>query len=173
MRLLRLTFLLISAVFVSGAHAQDVETNGNVCGDPISPCNHTKWKFPSNDLSFQLPVNLKWQTNYRSAFFYAVVLQSRKAIHASDVDSPCGGYFTETERRKVQALFPARKVFASRFGCADPGVGYTNVNFDFNLMAVYGGGSQQEASQVLKIAKAKGFKDANIRRMQVVLGFGD
>lgn len=163
-------------LFLTVSHfvfSQEIQTNGKVCGNPSASCSHSKWKFESNDLSFKLLPNLKWQTNYYSTHFYAVILQSRKAVHASHVDSECGGYFSESERRAAQNLFPNNKVFASRFGCGEPGIGYTNVNYNYNFLAVYAGETEAQAKNFLETVKAKGVSDANIRKMQVVLGYGD
>jgi hypothetical protein len=170
--------LFICALLLLGAHSQvsysfQVQTNGGVCGNPSAPCSHTKWKFSANDLSFKLPRTLKWQTNYQSAPFYAVILKSRRAIPARNVDDRCGGYFSENERSMAQRQFPNNKVFTSRFGCEVLGVGYTNVNHNYNLLAVYAGDTERDASTFLRTVKAKGYYDANIRRMQVVLSYGD
>jgi hypothetical protein len=178
-RLKRPTFictLILSLTISTFAYSQEVQTNGKVCGSPSAPCSHNKWKFSAEDLSFKLPKTLKWQTNYHSANFYAIILKSQRAVE--DPDGPagaaeCSGYFSESERSKIQKSFPANKVFASRFGCGDPATGYTNVNFDYNILAVYAGGTEREAKNFLKIVKAKGYSDANIRRMQVVVGYGD
>ncbi len=47
------------------------------------------------------------------------------------------------------------------------------VLFLLPVLAVYAGETQTGANAFLKMVKAKGFSDANIRKMQVVLGFGD
>lgn len=169
-------FIIFIWAFGPGGFAQDVETNGKVCGIASSPCNHVKWRFQANDLSFRLPTNLKWQTNYRSAHFYAIILKSQPAVVDSDVDSTnCSkGYFGEAERINVQKTFPANKVFASRNGCyGTTGIFYTNVNSVYEFIAVYAGETQQQANVLLQAVRNKGFADANIRRMQVILGFGD
>lgn len=170
--LILIVFFLCAAL----AHSQDVETNGKVCGNANSSCNHAKWRFQGHDLSFRLPTNLKWQTNYRSAHFYAIIIKSRPAVVDSDVDSDnCSkGYYSEVERMKVQKEFPANKVFASRNGCyGTTGIFYTNANSAYEFIAVYAGETRQQANTFLKIVRGKGFADANVRRMQVILGFGD
>ncbi len=168
--------LIILPVANQFAYSQEVQTNGKVCGNPSAPCSHSKWKFSTEDLSFKLPKTLKWQTNYYSAHFYAIILKSRRAVE--DPDGPagaaeCSGYFSENERSKVQKSFSTNKVFASRFGCGDPATGYTNVNYDYNILAVYAGETETEAKSFLKTVKAKGYSDANIKKMQVVVGYGD
>lgn len=154
--------------------AQDVETNGSVCGNPASPCVKS-YRFPPHDLSFTLPAKLKWQTNYRSAYFYAIILKSRPVVQDENVDDVrCSrGYYSEEERSRVQALFPAKKVFATRNGCYMPSVWYTNVNSKYEFVSVYAGTTEAEAKALLPTVKVKGFIDANIRKMHVALGNGD
>lgn len=65
------------------------------------------------------------------------------------------------------------KIFASRFGCEVLGVGYTNANYDYNFLAIYAGETETEAKSFLKTIKAKDYSDANVRKMQVVLNYGD
>jgi hypothetical protein len=169
---------LITVLFcISFALAQsnEIQTNGKVCGNPVVPCSHSKIKFSAEDLSFKLPRTLKWQKNYYSAYFYSIILMSRRAVEDPDGhvgDAECSGYFSESEQSKVQKQFPNNKVFASRFGCGEPGIGYTNVNHDYNILAVYAGETEREAGNFLKTVKAKGYRDANVRKMQVVLGYG-
>lgn len=173
--LLCLITVLICVTFPQ-AQSNGVQTTGKVCGNPSAPCSHSKWKFQANDISFKLPRTLKWLTNYYSANFYTVILKSKRAV--ADPDGPageaeCSGYYSESERIKVQKQFPSNKVFASRSGCTDPGIDYTNSNYDYNFLAVYAGETETEAKNFLKTVKAKGYSDANIRKIQVVLGYGD
>jgi len=143
-----------------------------VCGNPSERCR-TSFKFEPYDLPFKLTGELKWFGEYKSEGFYAVVLGSRKAIPDPDGLAgykQCSGHFAESERLGVQALFPANKVFASTFGCDYFQVSYTNVNADYNFMAIYAGRNEADANLVLKKAKTTGrFAGANLRRMQVVL----
>ncbi len=84
------------------------------------------------------------------------------------------GYYSEDERSRVQDLFPTHKVFASRIGCYMATVWYTNVKNDYEFLAVYAGNTEAEAKIFLKQLKAKKeFPGANIRKMQVVYGYGD
>lgn len=157
------------------AYSDEVHTGGRVCGNPNHPCQAAKWKFENWDISFVLPRELKWLNNYYSADFYAVILKSRRAV--PDPDGPagpaeCSGYFSEPERAKTQSLFPNQKVFASHFGCGHLTVGYTNVNYDYDFLAVYGGETLAEANRALASAKGK-FAGANVRKMQVVIDYGD
>jgi hypothetical protein len=153
----------------------EIQTHLKVCPNPSRPCLR-EHIFSDNDLTFGLPANLVWQRNYYSESFYAIILKSRPAVIDEDPNSDnCKrGFFPESERRGVQALFPARKVFSSEFGCHMALIAYTNVNFKYNFIAVYAGETQTEAASVLTQVKATGqFQEANIRKMQVVLGYGD
>lgn len=172
-------FTVILIVFTGSlvVYPDEVHTEGKVCANPSRSCQSAKWKFEAWDLSFPLPRELKWQTNYYSADFYAVILKSRPAV--PDPDGPagsarCSGNFSERERLQTQSLFANQKVFASRFGCGHMTVGYTNVNYNFNFLAVYAGETQAAADSFLAQVKASGkFPGANIRKMQVVLDYGD
>ena len=128
-----------------------------VCGDPSQPCAG----FHEHDLSFARESTGTARVQEVSAAFFAVILESgeRCAI-------------PESERRRVQALFPARKVFSSRFECdgdVENNVKYANVDEKRAFVAVYAGKTAGDADKVLAEAKAKGFAGANVRRMQVVL----
>ena len=127
-----------------------------VCGDPAKPCPG----FREHDLSFTRSSVPMARDEERSQPFFAVILVSgdRCAI-------------PEAERRRIQALFPSRKVFSMRFECdgdVENNVTYTNVDAKRGFVAVYGGAAREEAQKVLADARAKGFKDANLRRMQAV-----
>lgn len=172
---LKASILTLMAVFF--VSADEVHTGGKVCANPSVPCQSTSGKFGPHDLPFSLPANLKWLNNYYSATFYAVILKSKQAV--PDPDGPagpakCSNYFSERERLEAQSVFPKQKVFASRFGCGSPGVGYTNVNYNFNFLAVYAGETKAAANSFLAQLKASGkFPGSNIRKMQVVLDYGD
>jgi hypothetical protein len=166
-------FLIL--VFSYTVRPDDIQTNGRVCAEPSAPCQSSKWQFRQYDLSFKLPRELKWLNNYRSATFYAIILKSMRAI--PDPDGPagereCSGYVSETERTRVQKMFATRKVFASRFGCGSPGVWYTNVNADYNFLAVYAGETQATADSFLRTVRGS-FPGANLRKIQIVLDYGD
>ncbi len=173
--LLCLVSVLICVTFPQ-AQSNGVQTNGKVCGNPSAPCLPSERKFQANDISFKLPRTLKWQTYYYSANFYAVILKSKRAVADPDGQegaTECSGYYSESERIKVQKQFPSNKVFTSRSGCVGSGIDYTNYNYDYNFLAVYAGATKNEAKQILKTVKAKGYSDANIRKTQVVFDYGD
>lgn len=146
------------------------QTGEKVCPHPAAPCRPESYTFQPYELSVSLPKELAWMTAHYSLPFYAILLRSVKAIPAEDPTEDCGGYISEQERLKVQAMFPHRKVFASRNGCFGPGmVWYTNSNSTYNFLAVYGGETLEEAQQFLLQVKTKGFHDAHMRKMQLVV----
>lgn len=168
--------VVLFCVTLGQTQSSEIQTKGKVCGNPSAPCSHSKWTFEANDLSFKLPQTLQWQKNYYSASFYAIILKSMRAVEDPDGpagDAECSGYFSESARGAAQQQFPSNKVFASRFGCDMTGIAYTNVRSEYNILAVYAGETEREAQSFLKTVKAAGYSDANIRRMQVVLGYGD
>jgi hypothetical protein len=171
------TIILIALTGSLFVYSDEVHTGGKVCADPSRSCVSANWKFKTWDLSFPLPRELKWQSNYYSADFYAVILTSKPAV--PDPDGPagsaeCSGNFSERERLQTQLLFPNHKVFASRFGCGHMTVGCTNVNYNYNFLAVYAGETLSAANSFLAGVKAtRKFQSANIRKMQVVIDYGD
>jgi hypothetical protein len=128
-----------------------------ICGNPQIPCK-TSITFQPYDLQFRVPANA---VIFDTELFYAVIL---KSIPAGADD--CNKFIPEADRLRAQALFPDRKVFASR--CIEPGeLFYTNVNDNQRLMAVYAGATLAEANRVLTAVKATGkFPGANLRRMR-------
>lgn len=135
-----------------------VVTQGKVCPDPNRPCDG----FKHNELSFRIATPFQFDRGRdKSAPFYAVLLKS--ATRCS---------IAEDERRRVQALFPERKVFVHQYFCQDFGdkVTYTNVNEKYGFLAVYAGETEAEARKILARAQATGqFPDANIRKMEVIV----
>lgn len=128
-----------------------------ICFNPSVPCKSAA-TFEPHDLPFELR---EGNVIDETEFFYAVIL---KSIRADDTN--CEQFVPESERVQAQALFPSRKVFASR--CADPGaLYYTNVNPAQRFMAVYAGKTQGEAARMLAAVRAtRKFPGANIRRMR-------
>jgi hypothetical protein len=164
-----LGILLLSWALASHADTA-TQTGEKVCPDPAAPCRPDSYTFQPYELSMNLPKELAWMTAHYSLPFYAILLRSVKAIPAKDPTDECRGYIAEHERLKAQTRFPHNKVFASRNGCFGPGmVWYTNVNPNYNFLALYGGETLEEAQQFLKQVQAKGFHDATIRKMQVVV----
>lgn len=154
----------------------EIYTAGRLCGHPSDmSCRRGKWRFQPEDLSFELPIELIWQRNYYSPRYYAVLLDSRRAVPVNGPDDPCGGYFEESERLAIQRMFPANKAFASRVGCGYlTGISYTNFNYDYNFVALYAGTTMNEARTLLtRIRTTRRFLNANIRQMRTVLGYGD
>jgi hypothetical protein len=129
----------------------------SVCGNPMIQCKTTA-TFQPNDLPFRLPEKV---VIFDTELFYAIIL---KSVGVSEED--CDVFVPETERLVTQALFPDRKVFASR--CADPEtLFYTGMNPKHRFMAVYAGATLVEANRMLARVKVTGkFPGANIRRMR-------
>jgi hypothetical protein len=159
-------FGLLLIVTCAQAGAQ---TAARVCSDPAAPCKSAVKAFAPYELSFQLPRRVKANVDYKSAPFFGVVLRTT----AMDPDSECdqGEYSSklEKERKRVQSMFPERKVFADN-QCPDMGAVAYVVNGQANtntLLAVYGGESQAEAEQVLAKVKSR-YPKAAVKKMQVV-----
>lgn len=171
---------LLMAVGINSSHASESQSQGAICGHPTAPCQPPVQSFMQTiyepyDITFDLPDTLTWQTTYLSEIFYALILKSKKSFPDDGPASnkPCAGFFSEGERKAVQKLFPGHKVFASRFGCSGHPIFYTNTNADYNFIAVFGGATLNEAKSLLNTVKERGFSDANIRKMQVGLAYGD
>ncbi len=175
---MRFRSLFIFAVSLSLAsfslHAKEIQTGAKVCANPASPCITSAYAFQAHELSFPLPAQLEWQSGHHSADFYAVILRSMKAIPVQDThgDEVCKGFVAESERLAIQAKFPDHKVFTSRNGCASM-VFYSGVNDKYNFIAVYAGENKTEAAAIVAKAKAAGFADASLRKMQVIVDSGD
>lgn len=130
---------------------------GSICGNPTMTCK-TVATFNENDLPFRVPEN---SVIFDTELFYAVIVRS---VAAKEED--CDTFVPEADRLATQALFPERKVFASR--CVDiENLFYTNVDAKFRFMAVYAGTTLTEAKRVLESVKATGrFPNAYLRRMR-------
>lgn len=153
-----LMLLLLSSAVVAQSHAKAKRASAAaICGNPRVACK-TSVTFQSHDLPFRVPANaVIWDTDP----FYVVILKSMRAA-----DDRCDVFIPEVERLAAQALFPDRKVFASR--CVEPGeLFYTNVGENQRLMAVYAGSTLAEGKRVLAVVKATGkFPGANLRRIR-------
>jgi hypothetical protein len=117
--------------------------------------------FRPHDLSFALPADGAARAEDRGQPVYAVILRTTPRCAIS-----------ERERLAAQALFPGRKVFATRWECDDDmenNVTYTGVDARYGFLAVYAGASRAQADSALARVRATGrFPGANLRRMQVV-----
>lgn len=167
--MLRSKFLRqFAMVVVFGATLGILMTNANaqrrrptrhasICGDPQVACK-TSVTFQPYQLPFRVPASAMI---FDTELFYAVIL---KSVRVANDD--CNVFVSESDRLRAQALFPDRKVFASR--CYEPGDSfYTNVNDNYRIMAVYVGKTLAEANRVLAAVKATGkFPGANVRRMR-------
>ena len=134
-----------------------VLTQGKVCPDPNHPCEG----FKANELSFAIAKPFKFDRGRdKSQPFFAVILKSGPLCGVND-----------SERLDAQKKFPAAKVFVHRHMCEDfnDKVTYSNVNAKSGFVAVYGGETEADAKKVLAQAIAAGYKDANLRRMEVIV----
>lgn len=128
---------------------------GKIYSDP----NYRNQSFKAKDLPFQLPDVV---TEAKSVPFYAVILKTYSICSVK-----------ESERIRVQKLFPKHKVFYQRYSCnqnvEDDRVYYTNTNNQYDFLAVYAGATLKDAKQFsAKIKKLGRFPGHNIRKMQVI-----
>ncbi|HEX5128580.1 MAG TPA: hypothetical protein VFV90_02480, partial [Usitatibacter sp.] len=138
-------------------HRENGPLAGRIFPDPSQP----RPGFKPHELAFATPQDGVARAEFRSEPFYAVILKTTER---------CGVW--EAERREIQALFPANKVFFPRAGCDEPeeNIAYTNVDVKFGFLAVYAAATEPAAREFLKKVNALGrFPGANVRRMQVVL----
>ena len=138
--------------FVSAARADAPR----VCFDPAHSCPG----FKPNDLSFPLAQGAA-RAEQRSSPFFAVILKTTKRCAVSEAEA--GG---------IQALFPGRKVFYTRFECdgdVENNVTYSNVDASVGFIAVYAGEGLALAGETLARVKSMDrFPGANLRSMQVI-----
>ncbi len=150
--------LSLSSAVIAQSHAKPRRASAAaICGNPRVACK-TSVTFSPHDLPFRVPANA---VIFDTELFYVVILKSMPAA-----DDSCDVFIPETERLAAQALFPDRKVFASR--CVEPGeLFYTNVGENQRMLGVYGGSTLAEAKRVLAAVKATGkFPGANLRRIR-------
>jgi hypothetical protein len=152
-----LVVLLLSCV-ASAALSADATPPGVVHPDPDVPDP----RFKPHQLPFELPADGVARAEFRSERFYAVLLASPPACSV-----------TEAQRLEIQAQFPGRKVFTTRFECDGEDeelVTYSNVKAGVGFIAVFAGRTLAEAKGFLATVLASGkYPGANLRRMQVVL----
>ena len=150
--------VLLLPCVASAALSADAATLGAVHPDPAVPDP----RFKPHQLPFDLPTDGVARAEFRSERFYAVLLASPPACSV-----------TEAQRLEVQARFPARKVFTTRFECDGEDeelVTYSNVKAGVGFIAVFAGRTLAEAKAFLGEVLATGkYPGANLRRMQVVL----
>lgn len=130
---------------------------GAICFDPTVACRTTA-NFEPYDLPFRIPASaVIWE----SEPFYAIILKSVR-YRERDCERR---FIPEAERLEAQALFPRRKVFATR--CGEPGnIFYSNTGANVHFMGIYGGRTRVEALRMLEDVRATGrFPGANIRQM--------
>jgi hypothetical protein len=161
--LCRFVFLVFVLSCLFGAKTSLALQKLDVCGDPRISCS-TALSFEPYDLPFVVKGKVEFR-EYRSSYFYAVVL---KSVKAQNDNGDCA-FVSEEERMQVQRLLPTNKVFASHTGCPEHLVIYDGVNADFNFLAVFGGRTRDAAEKVLLRVRSS-YPDANIRRMRVIRG---
>ena len=144
---------LAIAALVPAARAE----GPRVCFEPARPCAG----FAANDLSFPLAADGKARAQQRSAPFFAVVLRTTRRCEVKSAEAD-----------EIQALFPDRKVFYSRFECddrAENNVSYSNVEPKAGFIALYAGEGRAVAGETLARVKAtQRFPGANLRSVQVI-----
>jgi hypothetical protein len=168
-----ISFLIFTGcLFLPTSQAQ---TPLKVCPNPAAPCKSKHRNFYPFDLSFNLPAKIKPNVDYKSAPFFAIMLKDK--IQVSEKEECDGGEFhtrIENDRKKIQTLFPDRKVFAS-YQCPDMGaltyIGNGNPLND-NFIAVYAGETQAEANLTLAFVQSK-YPKATLKKMQVIYNLID
>jgi hypothetical protein len=167
--------VVLTGGFAANSYAQTrraaapPKTSDDVCPDPQKPCHHREKKFDVWELSFHLPAKIKPNVTYKSAAFYAVIIKKYDGgCEEFDFNSKI-----EAERKRVQKLYPTRKVFAD-YSCPNmDAVGYdfagkTDKNGEsvlyMDYIAVYAGKSLIEADQLLEELRGK-FPKAEVKKM--------
>jgi hypothetical protein len=146
------------------------QTPLKVCPNPSAPCKSKHREFYPYDLSFTLPAKIKANVDYKSAPFFAIIL--KESIKVSESEECDGGEFhkrVEADRKKIQAGFPDKKVFAS-YQCPDMGALSYMVNgqpLNDNFIALYAGETQGEADLTMLLIKSK-YPKAALKKMQVI-----
>ena len=170
----RIMSLFLIVIFLSVSHPRHGDTAAQsllkVCGNPSTPCKSKHKEFAPYEISMTLPVRIKTNQSYKSEVFFAVVLKDRIPVPG---DEECdGGEFhtrVESERKRVQSMFPTHKAFASH-QCPDMGaLGYAVNGQPYNeiFLAVYGGATLEEAKGILESTRSK-YPGAVIKKMQAV-----
>lgn len=140
-----------------------------VCPEPNLPCNHKDREFNDWEMSFRMPSKLIPNRVYKSAPFYAVIIKKYEEGCDEFDENPS----VEPERRRIQKLFPSRKVFAE-YSCPNMDA----VNYDFagkmsadgsrflyiDYIAVYAGVDETEGAEIFNLLK-KDYPQAELKRM--------
>lgn len=143
--------------------------DNSVCPEPFLPCHHGQKQFDEWELSFRMPTRIEPNTVYRSAPFYAVILKKYdEGCDEFDVNPAVEG-----ERRRIQKLFPSRKVFAE-YSC--PNMSAAGYLFDgktdekaervlyADYIAVYAGVREEEAREFFELIR-KDYLQAELKKM--------
>jgi hypothetical protein len=149
---------VVAVIGFASAAVASADTLGRVQPDPKVACAD----FKPHELCFAKPKDGVARAEYLSEPFYAVILRTT---------ARCS--LTEAERLQAQALFPGRKVFATRFYCGEDieeNISYTNVDEKYGFLAVHAGTTLEDARKLLRDVQAMGrYPGANIRKMQAKL----
>jgi len=142
-----------------------------VCPEPNLPCHHGQKQFDEWELSFRMPAKIAPNKVYKSAPFYAVILKKyNEGCDELDVNPT-----VEPERRRIQKLFPSRKVFAE-YSCPN----MSAVGYDFagkmdkaeervlysDYIAVYAGVDEAEGREIFELIK-KDYPQAELKKVTV------
>lgn len=142
-----------------------------VCPEPNLPCHHKQKQFDEWELSFRMPARVVPNKVYRSAPFYAVILKK----YTEGCDELDANPAVEPERRRIQKLFPSRKVFAE-YSC--PNMSAVNYLFDGKMdraeekvlysdyIAVYAGVDETEGREIFELIR-KDYPQAELKKMTV------
>lgn len=153
---MRIPLSIALTLAATGAFAQA----GKIHPDPATPLPLRK----PNQLSFEYPQDGIARAEFRSEFFYAVILKTAERCVSM-----------EPERVEIQRLFPSNKVFSPMFDCPDvpeDDISYSNTRQSLGFIGVYAGLTLEQAQQFLAKVKETGkFPGANLRRMQAVLNY--
>ena len=142
-----------------------------VCPEPNLPCHHGQKQFDEWELSFRMPAKIAPNRVYKSAPFYAVILKKYdEGCDELDVNPT-----VEPERRRIQKLFPSRKVFAE-YSC--PNMSAVGYNFAGKMdeaeervlysdyIAVYAGARETEGREIFELIR-EDYPQAELKKMTV------
>lgn len=142
-----------------------------VCPEPNLPCHHKQKQFDEWEMSFRMPTRIVPNKVYKSAPFYTVILKKYdEGCDELDVNPT-----VEPERRRIQKLFPSRKVFAE-YSCPN----MSAVGYDFagkldkagervlytDYIAVYAGVNETEGREIFELIR-KDYPQAELKKMTV------